>query len=283
MLKKIVMCSLVLGLAGCSNSAKENHATTQPAADSAATASAAEPVNEQTEFMFTTLVINIPSPFEIVGKLPKAGIPYDRTLPNPSENATKYISSTKKGLNYGIYVIDLVYVSTNKQFDQIKPYFKTARNLAQSLDCAESFDKIASSRIEENLDKEDTINKIIDQVYIEMDNYLRSNDRLLTSTQIVLGSWIESQFLTLSLIHNAEKTAANNFLFEKVSQEKGTLQRLIELLGQHKNEKDFLPVIKDIEAIHKIYVDDVKFNDIDKAAVTKLYNKISEVRTKIVS
>ncbi len=282
MFKKLMFLPLT-ALVACGGSNTETK-TEEPKADTAQKAVvAAAPENEAAEFMFTTLVINIPSPFEIIGKLPKAGLTFNAALSNPVENSAKYISSTKKGLNYGAYVVDLVYISSNKQFEQIKPYFKTTRDLAKSLDCADSFDKIAGSRLEQNIDKADTINKVVDQIYSEMDEYLRKNDRLLTSTQIVVGSWIESQYITLSLINDLEQTPANEVLFKKVSQEKGTLEKLMELMKEYEKEKDFAPMIKDIKDIHEIYVKDVKFDAIDKAAVSKLYKKVSEVRNKMIS
>jgi len=286
MLNKILIILSVAFFLSCSNNTPEKAVSSDPVAttsDTTAKEPVTSPENDLAEFMFTTLVINIPSPFEIIGKLPKSGMPFNPQLANPVENASKYTSSAKKGLNYGVYVVDLVYISSNGQFEQVKPYFKTARSLAKSLDCAESFDKIAGSRLEQNIDKPDTINKVIDQIYTEMDNYLRTNDRVITSTQIVIGSWLESQYITLSLIKDAEKNKANEELFQKVSQQKGTLDKLIELMKEFENEKDFKPLIQDIKELQAIYVKDVKFNAIDKAALTKLYDKLSAVRNKIIS
>jgi hypothetical protein len=284
MFKKLIFFPMLALMASCgSNSTEPTTAPEAAKTDSAQNSAATSPENEEAELMFTTMVLNIPSPFDIVSKIPRAGLQFDASLANSVDNSLKYISSVKKGMNYGGYLVDLVYVSTNKQFEQIKPYFKTTRALAKSLDCAESFDKIAGARLEKNIDKEDTINKVIIQIYSEMDNYLRSNDRLLTSIEIVVGSWIESQYLTLSLIKNTEVNANNDVLFKKVSQEKQTLEKLIDLLKDQEKEKEFAPLIKDIKDIHEIYVKDVKFNDISKEAVLKLYTKVQEARMRMIS
>ncbi len=286
MIKNVIVIFVSALLISCGNSSDNN--TANASAETAKTdtvkkAPVTSPENEAAEFMFTTLVINIPSPFEIIGQLPKAGIPFNAGITNSVDNASKYSSTTKKGLNYGAYVVDLIYISTNQQFEQVKPYFKTTRSIAKSLDCAESFDKIAGARLEQNIDKQDTINKVIDQIYTEMDSYLRTNDRVLTSTQIVVGSWIESQFITVSLIKDAEKNEKNGMLFKKVSQQKGTLDKLIELMTEFEKEKDFKATIKDIKDLQALYVKDVKFDNIDKAALVKLYDKLKDVRGKMVN
>jgi hypothetical protein len=283
MIKKLIIPFTAIALFSCSSPAPEAAASATVNTDTVKKAEVTSPENELAEFEFTTLVINIPSPFEIIGKLPKAGLAFNAALTNPSENESKYASTGKKGLNYGVYVVDLVYISTNQQFEQVKPYFKTSRSLAKNLDCAESFDKIAGSRLEQNMDKPDTINKVIDQIYTEMDSYLRTNERILTSTQILIGSWVESQYITVSLIKDAEKNEKNNVLFEKVSQQKGTLDKLLELSAQFENDKEFKSTIKDIKEIQAIYAKDVKFNDIDKAALGKLYDKLGKIRANIIN
>lgn len=279
MIKKAITVSCLALLCACGNDTQ----TTTPVevkADTSKTESG--PKNELAEFKFSTLVINIPSPFEIISLLPKAGVPFNAGLPNKTENETKYTTTTRKGLNYGVYVVDLIYLSTNEQFSQVKGYLKTTRNLAQSLDCAESFDNVAGARLEQNIDKKDTINKVIDQLYSEMDGYLRSNERLLTATHILVGSWVESQYLTATVVKDVEKTAGNEILFTKINESKLVLDRLVELLGEFEKEKDFKPFITDLKDLQGTYKElKGTGSDIDKALLAKIQSKLAAIRTKI--
>jgi hypothetical protein len=281
MLKKIALFSFAAVLVSCGNDSTKTETTEVPK-DTVKPAPPTQPENEFADFQFHTLVINIPSPFEILTFLPKCGIPYNKSLLNPVDKETKYTTTTKKGLNYGVYIVDLVYLSTNEQFSDIKTYFKTARNLAQSLGCAESFDKISGTRLEKNIDQKDTINKVIDQIYIEMDGYLRSNDRLLTATQILVGSWIESQYITATLLKDQTKNKENEILFQKVLQQNFTSQKLVELLKEFEKEKDFQPVISGVQELNKIY-SGLHGDNIDKETMEKLAAKLTEVRGKIVN
>jgi hypothetical protein len=279
MLKRILLLSCAAAMVSCGN---DSGKTTEAPVDTVKATPQTQPENELADFEFHTLVINIPSPFEILTFLPKAGIPYNKSLLNPVENEAKYTTTTKKGLNYGVYIVDLVYLSTNEQFSEVKTYFKTSRNLAQSLGCAESFDNISGSRLEKNIDQKDTINKVIDQIYIEMDSYLRSNERLLTATQILVGSWIESQYITTTLLKNQTRNKDNEVLFQKVIEQNFTSQKLVELLKEFEKEKDFKAVIDGVGELDKIY-SGIQGGNLDKAAIDKLAAKLTEVRGKIVN
>ena len=146
MLKKIATISFAALFVACGSESTTNSATEAPK-DTIKAAPVTHPENELADFEFHTLVINIPSPFEIITFLPKAGMTYNKSLLNSTDNEKKYTTTTKKGLNYGVYIVDLVYLSTNEQFSDVKTYFKTSRNLAQTLGCAESFDNISGTRL----------------------------------------------------------------------------------------------------------------------------------------
>ena len=238
MMKKLITISCAALLISCGNSSTENTVNTDDQKDTVKKEAASQPTIDLVDFQFQTLVINVPSPFEIITFLPKCNFPFNKSLLNITDNESKYTTTTKKGLNYGVYVVDLVYLSTNEQFSEVKNYFKISKNLAQSLGCDESFNNIAGSRLEKNIDKKDTINKVIDQIYTEMDGYLRSNDRLLTATQILVGSWIESQYITISLIKDVERNKDNDILFKKIIEQNFTSQKLVQLLKEYEKEKE---------------------------------------------
>ena len=280
-MKKLVTLSFAALLVSCGgNSSKPE--TAEVKTDTVQKEVQTQPTNDLADFQFHVLVINVPSPLEIITFLPKAGLPFNKSLVNATENETKYTTTTKKGLNYGAYIVDLVYLSTNEQFSEVKTYFKTSRNLAQSLGCAESFDNIAGSRLESNIDKKDTINKVIDQIYTEMDGYLRSNDRLLTATQILVGSWIESQYITVGLIKDQAKNKDNEILFQKVAQQNFTSQKLVELLKEYEKEKDFKVIIAGVSELDKLY-SSIKNGEVDAAFLQKLHAKLGDVRSNIVN
>ena len=281
MLKRLLVISTVVAFTSCCGGSKDAApASTEAKKDSAMPAS--QPANEMADFKFHMAIANIPSPFEIIDMLPSTGIAFDKSLVNSTDNQSKYQTSTKRGLNYGAYVVDLIYLSTNEQYADVKKYFTTAHDFAQKLDAGESFDKIAGSRMEKNIDNKDSINRVMDAVYAETDNYLRSNARLLSATQILTGSWLESQYITMNLLKSVEKNKANEMLFQKVYEQNIHAENLVNLLKEFENEKDFKTMIADMRDLAKMYKE-IKSNDIDKALITKISDKLSSIRSKMVS
>ena len=284
MLRKLFSASSILFICSCSNPSTENtvaQESAEPKQDSVV-ASGTQPENEMADFKFHKLVLNIPSPFEIINLLPKTGMEFNKALINANDNASKYLTSFKKGLNYGVYGVDMIYLSTNGQYSDMKKYFATSRKLAKDLDAAESFDKVVGSRAEKTIDSKDTMNKIMDDLYTEMDNYLKSNERLLTSTQITTGSWVESEYITINLLKNVDKNKANEILYQKVLEARNELKELVGLLKEYETDKEFKPLIQELKDLEKIF-DEVKSNDIDKPLLSKISDKLNVVRSKVVN
>ncbi len=281
MIKKILVFSTLVALAACGGSKESAPAVSQVTADSAVEP-ATQPENELADFKFHMAIANIPSPFEAIDMLPKSGLAFEKSLLNSTENQSKYQTSTKRALNYGVYVVDLIYLSSNEQYSDVKKFFVTARDMAQKLDAGDSFNRIAGSRVEQNIDNKDSINHVMDAVYAETDTYLRSNARLLSATQILTGSWIESQYITLSLLKNAEKNANNEALYQKVYEQNIHAESLVKLLAEFENEKDFKSLIEDMKSLSALYKE-MKSSEIDKATIEKIAAKLTSVRAKMVS
>jgi hypothetical protein len=104
-------------------------------------------VDEMVDFKFKYLTANIPSPMELVDALPKAGISFSKDVLNPVESESKYNTSLQKAINFGIYSVDMAYLTTNEEYSMVKSYLNTSRNLAAALDLTETFDKVVGNRL----------------------------------------------------------------------------------------------------------------------------------------
>ena len=280
MLKKICLVSTLAILAACGGS-KET-APTSENTNTQVVDSVSQPENELADFKFHMAIANIPSPFEIIDMLPKSGIPFNGELTNPTDNKSKYQTSTKQALNYGAYVVDLIYLSTNEQYSNVKQYYVTSREFAQKQDAGDSFERIAGSRVEQNIDNKDSINHVMDAVYAETDNYLRSNARLLAATEILCGSWIESRYITLNLLKGADRNATNEAIFQKVYEQNIHAESLVKLLAEFEKEKDFKGLITDIKDLAAMYKE-IKSSEVPKDLIAKISDKLASVRGKMIS
>jgi hypothetical protein len=274
-----LIVSLSMGLASCGGDKKEDAGT-----ENATTETAVEEntVDERVEFKFHYLTANIPSPVEIIDALPKSGIPFQKDLLNAKENEANYVTSMKKAMNFGVYALDMAYIAINEEYAMMNGYMVATRNLAKSLDLADVFDKVVAQRLSKNAENKDTLKVIFDDAFYEVDNYMRNNERALASTQILLGSWVESQFLTLNLVKSETRNEKNQALFDKIFEQKRHLESLVSLLSEYEKEKDFQPFIAKTRELNELYAA-LMLKDLDnKDMLAKMAAKTGELRAMII-
>lgn len=238
----------------------------------------AEPLDELRDFKFHKTIGNIPYPatdlFQTVKKSQSA---FDPALTNPVDKASKYTGSTQKALNYGVYSMDLMYLAMFDRHSELKKYFATSRTLAKELDMVESFDRFASERTISALESNDSIVALVNSMYGEVDTYLRTNDRLNAASLILVGSWVESQYLTLSIVKGQANTADFS---AKVFEQKLTLLNLLNMLEEFKGDKALAPTITGLKALMKTY-DAILTAEEVPAKLNDLYNGTAAVRKQI--
>lgn len=274
--------SASLLLTSCGDGKKAEEATIPESAKVDSAVISGTPVNEFNEFKFHLFLANIPSPIGLVDQLPKAGMPFKKELVNMHENSSKYLTTGKKAMNFGVYGADIAYLSTNEQFTDFKKYLTVSRDLAQSLDAGDIFDKAVGTRIENNLDNKDTITQIMDNAYGAIDDYMRTNERQMISAQMVTGSWIESQYLTLSLLKDFDKNDQNGILYQKTFEARVHLQNLVKVLVDFENDKEFKPIIAKMKELEKDLTA-MKTEDFTKDNIAKLAPKVAAIRSMIVN
>ena len=286
-MKKLVYASLAgtIFICSCSSETKKEEITAAAADTTVAQIDSSKtPVNGLVDFKFYTAVANIPAPFGTISKLPQAELPFNKALTNTPDNESKYLTSTKKALNYGVFGVDLMYLAVHKEYSHVAKYFATTRNLAVSLDCVESFDKMTKSRMEgSNLENKDTIARIVDEAYEASDKYLKTSERQQAATQILTGSWIESVYITLNTIKGQKRNEKNDFLFLNVYEQKLNLYNLTSLLKEYEKIADFKPLIKKIEAFNDDFKSISTDKDITEAKVIDLATKIGAIRDMVIN
>jgi hypothetical protein len=261
---------------------KEAETVTTDTSAVTATPAPESTVDEMVDFKFHYLTANIPSPMELVDALPKAGIAFSKDVLNPTENESKYNTSLQKAFNFGIYSVDMAYLTTNDEFSMVKSYLNTSRNLAKSLDLTETFDKVVGNRLSQNSENKDSLKKVIDEAYFEVDNYMRNNERALAATQMLTGSWIESQYITLTLIKDVAKSEQNAMLFDKIFEQKRHLASLVSLLKEYEKEKAFKPFIDQIYELNTQY-SAMKLEDVtNKEFLNKMAGSVAKIRNGMV-
>lgn len=208
-------------------------------------------LNEIAEFKFHVFLANVPSPLESMILLPKSGVSINKDWVNKIENADMYSTLSKKALNYGIYGVDLGYLTAYDQTQEVTDYFATLKSLAEGLGATDQFNKVLSDRFQANIDNKDSLLILMDKAIGATEDYLKNNQKLEAATLMLTGSWIETSHLLAKSIADA-KDADVTALKEKLFEQKNSLISIIDVLKEQ-GTKDCKKLIGELDGVHKVF------------------------------
>ena len=248
--------------------------------DSAIAALDTQPYNKMADFKFFFTIANLPSPLEVINTVYNTDVPFDNTLLNPTNNEEKYLTAYKKAVNYGIYGVDMAYIAYYGNKQDLYDYYNTARKLAESLGTQETFDKF-TDRFKDNADNKDSIMVIVDEAYTETDKYLRSNSRLMAASYILAGSFIESLYISTTLLKVQEKSVKLDASFKEIYDQKLMLDNLSDLFKQYK-DKESVALENDFQQMKKVFDEIKDVTQINKENLNKISAAAASARSRAI-
>ncbi len=267
--------AILVSCSGNKNNSEGNQTT-----DSALMAADTMPYNKKADFKLSFTIANLPSPLEVINTVYSTQVPFDNTLLNPTDNSDKYMSAYKHAINYGIYGVDMAYIAYYGNKQDLYDYYSTAKKLAGTLALEKTFEKF-TDRFKENSDNKDSVMVIVDEAYAETDKYLRTNDRLMIASYIIAGSFMESVYISSSLMKNQDRTAKFSGTFDKIYEQKLVLNNLAELFKEFK-DKDSAELESDLQNIKKVYDGLTDPAMINKETLQRISAAVGAARNKAI-
>ena len=229
-------------------------------------------------FKFATAETNMPSPFEVVNDVSAFQTDCKKDLLNDYTKADSYVSSFKKAVNMGIYGIDLAYVNCYGQNQEMLHYFTTIQKLSKELSFEKVFDEY-SERFKSNSGNKDSVAQLADAVFASTDDYLKKNEKLLVSSQIMAGALIEINYLSINLLKDVKKTPENSAAFEKVYNENAVLYHLSDLFKELTSDKDSKDLLAKLDAYRTSFDGVIKSaNDMTPENLAKATQLVTDLR-----
>jgi hypothetical protein len=239
------------------------------------------PLDEVATFRFSYTIANLPSPMTIFDEVTQASLPADVSLLNPSANASNYTTTFKQAFNYGIYGVDLAYLVINERNTDIYNYYTASKTMAEALNLGETFKRFVD-RFEANSENRDSLSRVIDEAYAATDSYLRSNERLETASQILAGSWLECQYITVSLLKNGERNPSNEMLYQRIWEQRVYLDNISKVLGEFTSNPEMADVKSGFDKLLELYKEPADAAGINKDYLNKLHEQLAAVRSNII-
>ena len=211
------------------------------------------------------------------------GSVFNASYLNPVGNVSSYILAGKKATNLGIYAVDLSYIRAYDQMEKSRAYFDAMRKISGDLGIPDDFVMKMSDRFDKNMNHKDSLMKLANEIYRTTDNYLRKNDRSSASMLMILGGWTEALYLSSKI---AREVPSNMELKSKIADQKSSLNDLLTVLRESKNDKEIADYLLALEAL-KISFDKLIFDEknpnVSSAQFDEVIGKINHLRSRIIN
>ncbi len=137
-------------------------------------------------------------------------------------------------------------------------------------------DKSLSERLENNVNNRDSCMGIISEVFTNSNSALKENGRPEIATMIIVGGWIEGLYIATKL---TTKTLNNNELIDRIVDQKNSLNTLISLLNEYKDNQSISSILNDMNKIKSVY-DEIQIVSSKIEPITNNETKITTLKAK---
>ena len=192
----------------------------------------------------------IPTSFEVIQMINKAGASFIIDICNEVKNADKYFTEKEKAINLGIYGADLAYSTTYQMKQETMNYLKVSKKMIDELNISTGFNRELAERVEKNIDNKDSLVLIITDSFYDSYKYLVENGKDNLSLMVITGSWVEGLYITSQIA----LTSRNNTDFVKImANQKAPLAKIIELMQARSAQPEMAEMVKTLQPIADVY------------------------------
>jgi len=195
---------------------------------------------------------NISSPVEIANLLQTLEIPFSQNYIAASIDANKQSTNFDKALKLGILGADLGYLNMYEKTGSSLDVLSSIRKLADDIKVGQFFDFESIKRLSQNKSNLDSLLFISIDSYTKIDNYLRENERGQLSALMIIGVWIEGQYLATQVVNQFP----DKRLSDRIGEQSIILGDLLLLITPYCNrDSEFKSLCEDLRIIKDKYRD----------------------------
>lgn len=278
----LFLLSAALLLPSCNNTPEPD---TKSAADTTAMLTDADTVpltvKDIVRFKFDFAMGNVPSPAEVVSDMSTYRLVYNNEWLNDPSKVKAYTTEFSRAVNLGVYNLDMAYAIANAQGSDVIKYLKTSLVEIDQLGMKAAFDQFIGKRTETNINNRDSLMRIIDEMYVKGDSYLRTNQRVETATYIFMGSWIEALQLICRTGENEADAIQKARIRKLLWEQRFYLKNFVDLLEEFDNP-DAIALKKEIAAIRSEIEALAEARDMKEKNFKSIAAKIYALRERLV-
>lgn len=232
----------------CRNSANKGTAFVFPEADSVPSGEAEKLSSEAIE----EISRNITSPVEIANLLQTMAVPFSSDYLASSIDPNKQTTAFDKAFTLGILGADLGYLNMYEKTGSSIDILSSIKKLAEGIRVGQFFDFESIKRLSVNKSNLDSLLFLSIDSYTKIDKYLRDNDRGQLSALMIIGVWIEAQYLATQVMDEYPDPV----LRDRIGEQKIILNDLIMLASPYcGRDSEFSALCRNLQDIKDKYRD----------------------------
>jgi hypothetical protein len=195
---------------------------------------------------------NISSPVEIANLLQSLEVPFSQNYLAEAIDPNRQSTAFEKALELGILGADLGYLNMYEKTGSSLEVLSSIRKIAEDIKVGQFFDFESIKRLSRNKSNLDSLLFVSIDSYNKIDDYLRRNDRGQLSALMIIGVWIEGQYLATQVV----KQYPDKMLTDRIGEQKIILNDLLLLITPYCNrDPEFTSLCKDMQDIKEKYRD----------------------------
>ena len=195
-------------------------------------------------------VYPLPTSAEVIKMLSELEVGYILGIANPVANARKYLTSTTKAVNMGVYGADLSYATLYNIQQEVLNYLDAIRSLANELSMSKIYDETLYDRIQKNFDNRDELVNILTEAFNNTYEYLSENDQQNLALLVVGGAWVEGMYLTTHVSEAAYQVAG---ISKVLIEQKESFDLFLDITKPYLDDPNVREFVEKLEPIRKVY------------------------------
>jgi len=195
-------------------------------------------------------VYPLPTSAEVIKMLSELEVGYILGIANPVANARKYLTSSTKAVNMGVYGADLSYATLYNIQQEVLNYLDAIRSLANELNMSKIYDETLYDRIQKNFDNRDELVNILTEAFNNTYAYLSENDQQSLALLVVGGAWVEGMYLTTHVSEAAYQVAG---ISKVLIEQKESFDLFLDITKPYLEDPNVREFLDKLEPIRKVY------------------------------
>ena len=175
------------------------------------------------------VIYSLNLPTDIARLFEETGTGFNPDLLLPLDRIPFYENTDQMALLIGAMGVDLSYCKLFERVLESADSYKHVELLADKLDLPRDIFEKSSSDLEQYINKPDSLTKLINQVYSDMDFYFKENDQESLASLSLFGGWLEAMYIGVRIYQDKSILEMG----DRILQQKYALNNLTGLLANY--------------------------------------------------